>query len=141
MIKSTKRKKPPASVYQDYYARIQRQSLRYGISHYVDGYSTPKPYSRHLELHGEMLWPEQLRGLSFTADLIGDPGRIELPKAFEGSAIASLRKREEKVWLTTFVPIEFIPSLSAAYHDDCPSSGDLRQAGAFGSGGFPAPAG
>lgn len=76
-----------------------------------------RPYSRSLYLYGELVQPKQIAGTRMNTLLIGDPALQEMPQMELGATVGTISKRGDELQFFAEVPIEFVPSLSAAFHD------------------------
>lgn len=112
---SRRRKQAPEII--DFFARIERGALRYGINHYHHKHDAPRPYSRTLHLYGRMLHPDALRGMALEVWLIGKADLVEEPTETLHPIVADLQKRGAEIVMSALVPIEYITTLSQAFHD------------------------
>jgi hypothetical protein len=101
---------------EDYIALITHAALSYGINHYHHKLEPLRPYSRTLRLHGRAAYPAILRGLPFDAHLYGRLLDEEPRQSLERS-VGVLNKRSGELEIVAEVPIEFIVTLSTAFHD------------------------
>ncbi len=113
--KAARRKAEPEIIY--FIGQIERSALSYGINHYHHKHDPLRPYSRSLHLYGRMLYPERLRAHDLEVWLMGKSELVEEPGEL-GRALATLEKRGDKIDVTVLTPIEYIRTLSEAFHDD-----------------------
>jgi len=111
-----KRKKQQEEVV-DYIAIIDRTELHYSINQHRFGRSRVKPYHRSLYLYGEMAHPKQIAGAKVNALLLADPSLVEMPEREIGLLVGTIMKQGGEFQFVVEAPIEFIATLSTAFHD------------------------
>lgn len=102
---------------EDYIALVEGTALSFGINHYYDKWAAPRPYSRALHVYGRMALPTPLAGLQMEALLLGDPDLSDMPAKLESSNVAYIKRYGDEVHITASVPVDFISTLSSAFHD------------------------
>lgn len=112
--KKAARKAEPEIIY--FIGQIERSALSYGINHYHHKHEPLRPYSRTLHLYGRMLFPEGLRAHDLEVWLMGKTELVEEPGELHRT-VASLEKRGDKIDISALTPIEYVRTLSEAFHD------------------------
>lgn len=101
----------------DYVARIERSSLAYGLNNHRAKHMPLRPHGRLLLLYGRLVLPEALFGLPFDVVLQGDTPQPVEPEEELSAHVGTLTKTGDNNSVFAIVPPDFIPALSAAFHD------------------------
>ena len=118
MRKSVKKPRSRMVEYEDYIARVERTALSYGINNYHQKHEQPYPNRRSLHLFGRMLLPSEMVGMSLEVTLTNREPQPDVPKPETLSAhVAHLDKHGDQLRLYAQVPPDFLPTVSAAFHD------------------------
>lgn len=114
---AARKRKKQREEFVDYIAIIDRTDLHYSINHHRIGRSRIKPYHRSLYLYGELVHPKQMAGTKVNALLLAAPSLAEIPELEIGLIVGTIMKHGGELQFVAEVPLEFIASLSAAFHD------------------------
>jgi len=118
MAKSVKKGRRRTIEIEDYVARIERTALSYGINNYHHKHEQPYPNRRSLHLFGKLLLPPSLLGMSLHVTLTNREPQSDAPEAATLSRhVAHLEKHGDGLSLYAQVPADYLPTLSAAFHD------------------------